>query len=36
MPDYHGKTVTITLDERVRPRTLLDFEATDFGVQRHE
>ena len=35
-PDDHGKMVTITLDERVRPRTLLDFDATDLGVKRHE
>lgn len=36
MPDYHGRMVTITLDETVRPRTLLDFDADDFGVQKHE
>ncbi len=35
-PDYHGKMLTVTLDERGRPRILLDFDATDFGVKPHE
>lgn len=35
-PDYHGKMITLTLDGRVRSRTLFDFDATDFGVRRHE
>jgi hypothetical protein len=35
-PGYHGKMVILILDERVRPRTLRYFDATDFGVKRHE
>jgi hypothetical protein len=35
-PDYHGKMVSLTLDETVRPRTLLDFDGSDFDVKRHE
>jgi hypothetical protein len=31
-PEYYGKTLAITLDETVRPRTLLDFDTPDFGT----
>jgi hypothetical protein len=32
-PFYHGKMISLTLDETVRPRRLLYLDAVDFGVR---